>query len=1236
MTDFTKVKSFEELQDALKAIADNKSEVRGIIQSPLMKSVKSFGSKPHDIFKMISAYNCAFEITDQELTDLMLTDPFLKKSTPTAQKSHRLVIEELKENYGLKSNAIVDADSFGCYLMEISTPGRDQKTLKEIKNLGLLDSFKAVQDSDSKLLSTYSSQLLARKFNDVKGVDFVLQELKEDFDLSLYARDVLSKNQIYAYELLSIFAKHSIKLDLNATFNDGPSIFGIIVNDFIEDKCRDKIKIEAINHQVDWKKPVNIYDSETRTSYQNQDPLSYIFKKYYELSSNLRIPLLELIESLPPEVDLAYFKGNQDNSPLDKMSRNGAGSSKHVVKAIAKTKTSFDSVLVKFKNASNDVIINILKAYQDHQATIQYTQLSADYAKAFSAKKVDKTNLYSEILIRLKDTEFLHKGIKFFKTIENFDWSAIRSDLSILEKFAQIEHIDLDTCKMDSVLHLLKVIKEKHRITLKLNNFLDVKYIASKLSPSDSPQDIFKEIESFGHEVNTASVFIEFVNSKNTHIASAIQFFKDIEVDFSSMEYDTRIQGIIYKSLTKSKSIWDLSSSYEVLKSKNFDKLTKVPEDSTAKDNLLQRIFNHLSQSDYIYAQELLGFFAKEIGDKEFGQKLTDHSKEMQDSILYRLIYAYGFENFNSLLSELSKYEIDWNKGIEVVAVRASYISNLEYFQIFIEHKNSSSISTEALLKSESLNYRIAKLFSINSDVDLLALLNKIGVDLKSEFGGNKTPLFETLVQNRCFPKIRDKIDLSEQNQKGENIVQLLAKYGHTEDIKDVLSSELTYAFPRFNINNKDANGKRVIDILAEDAKKNMAQINLARKLGSVEPEKPIESCKDHIEKLDISNGKLDDHAPNKTNAPKILHRMYEKFNLSDEEIDTKIRKFKEKTFDQSMNNKGWRGISMTIPEVIDELSKFTNASDRLNESWSFKKVVGTIIHIVEIDPDLEINFVSCLSQLKMCKLGKLINLLHVVQDVVIEGRIVDYSKKSLGDFSFLAETVLNNVKEKYSDKADDVIAKLWSDMKSKEPPEAWSPQTQVVKGIFNKVFSEALKVEKDASYHFSALQDRLIEPLIDSLGQGDSFPADFKEWQKSILRGNSNILHKMLSDIKTEVSTEGDLSQFNNPELQSGFAFGLFSAYPESEMLDFLKWLDTQTKEVKVSVLEILSGCSFSAPVEALIAASEEDKLDVIVLSKEIVHQLVEYVLGDDAAATEKAPDDSVDIAGAVQSDEE
>jgi hypothetical protein len=244
-------------------------------------------------------------------------------------------------------------------------------------------------------------------------------------------------------------------------------------------------------------------------------------------------------------------------------------------------------------------------------------------------------------------------------------------------------------------------------------------------------------------------------------------------------------------------------------------------------------------------------------------------------------------------------------------------------------------------------------------------------------------------------------------DENGNNILLLIAQGDEQQRwdlIQALVQKNRADGMPLLNINYKNNQGKnnqgksneRLIDkakYLLDQNKnddileKMIETIKILRNQGSAEPQKPITIKKDAIDKLDLSYERLDGWGPNKQNAPKIMQKMYEKFPLTDDQIDKEIKDYKTKVFPDGLFNTKWEVEQKTIPEIVDLLSKETNVTDRLIVSWSFKKVLGTIIHIERTTKDnmISSSLIYCLSDLYLCDLGKLMHLLNVVQDIVLK-----------------------------------------------------------------------------------------------------------------------------------------------------------------------------------------------------------------------------------------------------------
>ena len=103
------------------------------------------------------------------------------------------------------------------------------------------------------------------------------------------------------------------------------------------------------------------------------------------------------------------------------------------------------------------------------------------------------------------------------------------------------------------------------------------------------------------------------------------------------------------------------------------------------------------------------------------------------------------------------------------------------------------------------------------------------------------------------------------------------------------------------------------------------------------------------------------------------------------------------------------------MPEIIERLSGMRNVNDRLGVNRDFKKVLSTIIHIARTSNDEAMTYllIHTLSDLKMCDLGKLMNLVFVAQikfnrDMEASPKPIDWSDYEI---DFLIQNTLDGLK---------------------------------------------------------------------------------------------------------------------------------------------------------------------------------------------------------------------------------
>ena len=382
----------------------------------------------------------------------------------------------------------------------------------------------------------------------------------------------------------------------------------------------------------------------------------------------------------------------------------------------------------------------------------------------------------------------------------------------------------------------------------------------------------------------------------------------------------------------------------------------------------------------------------------------------------------------------------------------------------------------------------------VNSEVDkIIEYLQQVNFDWVTKFNNSETVLHLLLARNDADnPKTLEYVDYLLQQSTPSNE-------------------------PVLNVNQRDNNGNRVIDLVKNKIITNyQAFIKLLRDYGSVEPKEPISSL--NVSKLILDNGSdtpPDGIAGNKEKAQTILQLMFTKYKLTDLEINNEITQFKA-TQDLTTTAAVWGADTDNVLKVVEKLSTMNDVQDRLTVSWDFKKVLGTLIHITKTNGDTS-NLIYTLSQIKMCDLSKLINLLAVAQDEIIESIEVDYTKKTFESFEDILGLIPSVAFSILGDKMPLAFIKWKNDLANKAliiDPEQWYGYTQKIQGLFNKIFAEHAEGITNSSYHFTdGLKLKVIDPLIQKIMSKDAVSGGIQELWKNIIEQGAALLAAELFD---------------------------------------------------------------------------------------------------------------------------
>lgn len=367
---------------------------------------------------------------------------------------------------------------------------------------------------------------------------------------------------------------------------------------------------------------------------------------------------------------------------------------------------------------------------------------------------------------------------------------------------------------------------------------------------------------------------------------------------------------------------------------------------------------------------------------------------------------------------------------------------------------------------------------------------------------------------------------------------------------------------PALNVNCKDASGHRLIDKAADFFSRASDALNHAtnyrnavsfhaqaeaaraeevargfllylRNHGSVEPKNQI-----GLPKLDLSNGRLDMHQPNQVNVVKLVDLMHAKYPAlaSEAQMDAVIRAFKAKPFDDMVNREWFLGRPLTIPQVIDAIidqygMMGRHMQDRIVRPVDCKRMIATVIQIVEANADKIVKhdgigaemellhvFTTCLTGLHLCSLGKLINIMACVQDVILEtSDDAPLARADLAQNMPILGQIFGAIMDELAENAPEAIVRYVYDFTSSTQPECWSPFTTKIQGLVNTQLAQRALMQEDvrvldsACFNaFSGVLHKLAEHLNPSF-QEPSNPA-LRVWEESMNLGTNIVASKFLT----------------------------------------------------------------------------------------------------------------------------
>jgi hypothetical protein len=801
--------------------------------------------------------------------------------------------------------------------------------------------------------------------------------------------------------------------------------------------------------------------------------------------------------------------------------------------------------------------VNVFDAFKDK---FEVLTILKPYSSKINFAQTNARDLFQDILSIINKKPDLIYIISLLKNkqllSDHYYHKLYYKILEIDDRFKDHSHT--------SVIKTLETIKKEYGITFPLNQVYIINNIIRYIS-SDDLQDSIKKIEDLGFEFDKKILAITLSQQEKISFLEAVKLLKLDKFDSIPNEYlralinslmkdkvnlvieftklnelgftqwedtvapnDDKFFVMMFESVYNLRDVISVLSAFDEIKNFKFDFSYK----NKHEQNLIDLIRGKSLQdpSDQSELSDLIKVLAKfdTVDLTEASIKILNSYKGPFDSDLF--LKSFDLEKVDLLR------EIDGQTLIEKLLVNFHTAESFTDFLNLCKAKFSMDLNAPiGSNKEHILSY--AKQLSIDA---LNKITNELGIKIdwghKSKDG---TKLFAKIVTKLLSGNFQDltgyesfvtetiknnaELELHKSlDAQGNNLPLLIhahvKKIEQMDDLEKMLLVEGLLMIPDkngdsiFDVNYKNINGDRLIDVVAEDVVLDDYRfVEILRNYGSFEPKNSIGKAK-----LDLSNTRLDGYKPNIVNAPQILKLLYDNFPLTNEEIDQIITDFKAKDFGDWRNTEWDPENPLTIAGVVDKLVSLGNVHDRLTESWDFKKVIASVIHVVNKSQNEELQgkLVNCLLELKMCDLGKLMNLLYVVQDEVLGNGEVNYAEKDFAEFQDVLDDAMTQIKEAFGDKANEAIKSWVFSIYGQEQNVHFTSDATKVQGIINKCFA-ASGSNLVESYHYTkGLWGVVIPKLIAKILPGAKADEKLSTWQESVREALQTEVEKLLMEV--------------------------------------------------------------------------------------------------------------------------
>lgn len=632
----------------------------------------------------------------------------------------------------------------------------------------------------------------------------------------------------------------------------------------------------------------------------------------------------------------------------------------------------------------------------------------------------------------------------------------------------------------------------------------------------------FEEVEIFEklEESEKLKKFKELITNNdakgvlNLLKAGKIQpdWLKDETIDINNFDFSSEICNRSYGTVNFTAYILNTYSSYN-------------REEDSFKVQFAENLINRNDfnpYGHYIYYSEDKSFYLDDI---------LKYPKELNISQKY---FA-KFDNVEMLQSCLSMFnQFNIAKVLDRVQyeeVRQAVISSLEEMidtketESIVRHLDynnfdwstqlsDGSFAIEHLLKKDVDGVETA-FHKLNKSVDMFKIAEMIYADhsLTKPYWG------ELLQRDYSFNK-----PLS----NGVTLLQNLIADAEIDlrHVKNFLDNLLDRNLSTLNINALSNEGKRAIDYC-----RSIDAVQMLRDYGSVEPINLVEN-ESNIKLVLFPGVEPDSNPINKENICKLLIKLRNEYSLNEDDINSLITTFINKHELEQITASWANNEAYNVYEVINQLSRMTYVTDRIVNSvsgeyfsWSFKEVLGSILFIVQNNSELESKLINTLSQISMCNLSKLMHLIYVIQDQIVDVNTIDYNNI---DFEYFRS--LNDKLVEYFSNNNDMnidFVKWLNEYIAKIKPEDWSSSTQLINKVLNSYFKDLFNdAELIQSYHythglkmFTDILANLLKPEINLCN------TTAKKWQTVIEEGERSLIIKYFNKVLDYIENDKNLT---------------------------------------------------------------------------------------------------------------